>query len=174
MRTLSYSEARAFINDGDLISVFKAKSLFNHMTKAFTGEYVHVGGALWLDGGLWVTELNGGGIHAIPLSQLRSSGFDVSEPPKGVTPESARVATQEALRDPEPYGFLTAVATGFVEFFSIPITINWRNNRHCAGRMVRIYDRAGWAEADGQTHTYVISPTKLTKLMKFKFRVMPE
>lgn len=174
MLTLNYEIARSLIKDGDLVSVFKAHSLFNRLTQRFTGEYTHVGGALWMDGGLWLAEINSGRNHAIPLSQLKHCGFDVSSPPPGVTPESARFETLLALRETEPYGYLSAIATGVVEFFRLPIIVNWRNGRHCAGFMVRIYDRAGWSSDGRGTHSYVVSPTKLTKRMLFKFRVLPE
>lgn len=174
MKTITYQEARLKIHDGDLISVFKAKSLFNRVTQIFTGPYVHVGVAIWLEGALWIAEINGGGNHAIPLSQLQKYGFDVSEPPKGVVLEKLKIEILAALRDRESYGFFTTIVTGFIEFFSIPITINWRKGRHCAGLVVKIYDRAGWADADGGTHSYVVSPTKLTKMMQFKFRVLSD
>lgn len=174
MKTLTYQEARSLILDGDLISVFKAKSLFNRMTQHFTGEYVHVGVAIWMEGGLWINEINGGGNHAVPLSQLQSSGFDVSEPPKGVTPEAARAEALAALREKETYGFGATIVTGFIEYFNIPITINWRKWKHCASLVVRIWDRSGWATADGGTHTYIISPTKLTQSVRRKFRVLPD
>lgn len=170
---MSYNEARIKIHDGDLISVFKAHGLFGWLTKFFTGQYTHTGIAIWMDGGLWLIETNGGGNHAIPLSQLQKYGFDVSSPPPGVTRMAARAHALAALRERETYGFFTTIVTGFVEFFRIPITINWRNGRHCAGLCVRIYDRAGWAAEDRGTHTYVISPTKLTKRMMFRFRVLP-
>ncbi len=170
---MTYAQARAKIHDGDLISVFKAYSIFNIATKLFTGEYTHVGIAIWMDGGLWLVEINGGGNHAIPLSQLQKCGFDVSSPPSGVTRMTARAHALQALRERETYGFFTTIVTGVIEFFKIPLVINWRKGRHCAGLVVRIYDRAGWASAGEGTHTYVISPTKLTKLMMFRFRVQP-
>lgn len=174
MKTMTYQEARSKIQDGDLISVFKVKSLFNLATKYFTGDYTHVGVAVWIEDGLWMAETNGGGNHAIPMSQLRKYGFDVSEPPKGVDVSKAKSEILLALRDKETYGYFTTVVTGFIEYFRIPITINWRNWRHCSGLVTRIWDKIGWAAFDGYTHTYVISPTKLTKQVKFKFRVLPE
>lgn len=173
MLRFDYAQARTKIHDGDLISVFKAHSLFNILTQGFTGKYTHVGTAIWLDGGLWLVEMNGGGNHAIPLSQLQKYGFDVSSPPPGVTRSAARREALAALRERESYGFLTAIATGIVEFFGLPIVVNWRKGRHCAGLCVKIYDKAGWAAEDGYTHSYVISPTKLTKKMMFRFRVNP-
>lgn len=174
MDTLTYVEARSLILDGDLISIFKAHSLFNRATQFFTGEYTHTGVAVWIEGGLWLAETNGGGNHAVPLSQLQRSGFDVSEPPEGVDVSKIKSVVLDELREKEPYGYLAAFATGFVEYFGIPITINWRKGRHCSGLVSRIWDKSGWAESAGFTHTYVISPTKLTRLMKFKFRVLPD
>lgn len=173
MLKLTYAQARTKIHDGDLISVFKAHSIFNVATQLFTGEYTHTGIAIWMDGILWVVETNGGGNHAIPLSQLEKFGFDVSSPPEGVTRMAARASAIRALRNRDKYGFMTTLVTGFIEFFNIPIKINWRNGRHCAGLCVRIYDMAGWANADGGTHSYVVSPTKLTKQMFTRFRVLP-
>jgi hypothetical protein len=174
MKTLTYEQARSQILDGDLISVFKAHSLFGFATQFFTGQYTHVGMAIWEDDRLRLVEINGGKNHLIPLSQLLFSGFDVSEPPSGVIRSLAKQAALDALEKSENYGFFTTIVTGFIEFFKINIVINWRKGRHCAGFIVGIYDKAGWAFADGKTHTYVISPTKLTGLVKFKFRVMPE
>lgn len=173
MKTMSYQEARSQIVDGDLISVFKAHSLFNLATQIFTGEYTHTGVGVWIEGGLWLAEINGGGNHAVPLSQLQKFGFDVSEPPEGVDVSKVKSAILEELREKEPYGYLSAIATGVVEYFGLPITVNWRKGRHCSGLVTRIWDKSGWSTFAGFTHTYVISPTKLTKMVKFKFRVNP-
>ncbi len=174
MTTLNYFNARSEISNGDMISVFKAHGFFGRLTQFFTGQYTHSGVAVWMEGGLWMVEINGGRNHAIPLSQLQKFGFDVFEPPKGVTAKSAKISALKALRNQENYGFFTTIVTGFIEYFRIPIVVNWRKGRHCAGFVVGIYDDAGWAMADNQTHTYVISPTKLSNMMKLKFRVVPQ
>ncbi len=171
METMVYADARSKIHDGDLISVFKAHSLFGKLTQFFTGEYTHVGIAIWLDGGLWLTEINGGRNHAIPLSQLKKCGFDVSSPPPGCNPFNIRHVALASLRESEEYGFINAAVTGFIEFFKIPITINWRKGRHCAGYCIRIYDRAGWSLLGG-THSYLMSPTALTARLTTRFRVV--
>jgi hypothetical protein len=163
---MKYFDARPLIHDGDLIGTKKVHSLFGIFTVAFTGEYTHVGTAIWLEDGLWMAELNGGRNHVVPLSQLRLDSFDVFKPPRGIDRTRLKPAILEALRDTESYGFFTTIVTGIKEFFNIPITINWRKNRHCAGFCVSIYDRAGWGG-----HSYVVSPTALCSTLTMKLRV---
>lgn len=165
--SLSYDEARDLIEDGDLIATRKTHSLFNWATKFFTREeYTHNGLAIWLDDGLWMSEINGGKNHLIPMSQLAGEDFDVCCPPEGLDRREIRREILESLRVKIPYGKLAAFATGLVEFFNLGIYIHWRNILHCAGISIRTYERAGWPR-----HTYVMSPGKLVKLLPFKFAV---
>jgi hypothetical protein len=163
---MNYAEARPQIMDGDIIEVLTAHSVFNWLTKLFTGRYVHTGMAFWLDGGLWMVEINGGKNHAIPLSQLEGTDFDVYAPPSYLSRTSIRTAALESIRIKTSYGFLAPIATGINEFFGFNRFIHWRNTLDCTGYVVKILQAAGWPE-----HSFIESPTKLSKELWLKLEV---
>lgn len=164
----SYDEARSYIQDGDLIATRTPHSLFNRLTQLLTYKpYTHNGIAVWLDDGLWMGEINGGKNHMIPLSQLADEDFDVFYPPAGLDRAVIKKQVLEDMRVKVPYGFFATIVTGLVEFFRLGIYIKWRNILHCAGYSIRTYERAGWVPR----HSFIVSPGKLTKKLKFKLAV---
>lgn len=168
MVTLTYNDARALIEDGDLIATRKAHNLFNLATKFFTHEpYTHNGIAVWVEGGLWMGEINGGKNHMIPLSQLADEDFDVFNPPEKLDRAAIKKQVLEDMRVKVPYGYLATFITGFVEFFRLDVYIKWRNILHCAGYSRRTYERAGSVSSG----SYIVSPGKLTKTLEFKLAV---
>ena len=166
---MNYSEARPHIKDGDIVQVRTAHSLFGYATKFFTGVYTHTGIAVWLDGGLWLVEINGGRNHLIPLSQLAGMEFDVYLPPKGVSRAEIRKAALESIRVRVEYGFAAVVAAWVNEFFRINKVIHWRNQLECAGYVVKILVAAGW-----HNQSFIVSPTKLSTLLVIKLEVRHE
>lgn len=168
--TLTYQEARDQILTGDTIAVEEKKGILALLTRFFThSDYTHVGIAFWgIDGGLWMTELNGGKNHAIPLSQLENNGFSVYHPPVELREKRASImqAIHDNLRIKIPYGYLAFLVIGIINFFKINVFIHARRILVCSGFNVKNYEDAGWSE-----HTRILSPGDLTKLLEIRFRV---
>lgn len=163
---MEYSKARELINTGDLISIRTAHSLMGRATHFFTGPYTHSGMAFWLAGRLWMTELNGGRNHLVPLSQLEGLEFDVHAHPDGLTVEALESAILQLLGRPVDYGYLAFVAIGLLEWLKVKLVVKWRNILVCSGYCAENWELAGWVNA-----SRVISPTKLAGLVQFKFSV---
>lgn len=163
---MKYDEARQYIQDGDIVLVRSAHSLFGWLTKLFTGVYTHSGVAVWIEGGLWMVEINGGRNHAIPLSQLSDVDFDVYYPPNNLDRMAIKTVALRTLRVMIPYGFVATIVIGINEFFGINRFIHWRKIIICSGYVVEILDLAGWSE-----HSYIVSPTKLSELLLLKLEV---
>jgi hypothetical protein len=153
------------INTGDLIAVRKGNSLLGRATQFFTrSAYTHAGVAIWIEGVLYVAELNGGRNHLIPISQLKD--FDVYECP--VPLEGVRTAIHKWLQTPVDYGFAALFAIGLLDWFKIKMFVHWRKILVCSGFCVAIYETAGWPE-----HTRIISPAQLASELKLKLEVRP-
>lgn len=163
---MNYDEAVSQIEDGDIISIRKVHSLFGVLTKLFTGKYTHTGMAIWLNNSLWMTELNGGRNHAIPMIQLADSQFDVFFPPSSLNRAKIRRASLDSLKVMVKYGIPAVIATGINEFFGFNRFIHWRNILDCSGYVIKILEAAGWNE-----HSYITSPTKLSEMLTFKLSV---
>jgi len=166
---MNYDQARERIETGDLIAVRGKEGLLTPFTKFFTrSPYTHVGIAFWMNGGLWMSEINGGRNHAIPLSQLADSEFDVYERPPGLSIADMLEAINEALREKIDYGYLSLPVIGLINFLGIKVFIHARRIMSCAGYSVMTYEAAGWPE-----HTRILSPRDLAALLKFKLAVRP-
>lgn len=153
------------INTGDLIVVRKGKSLLGRATQFFTrSPYTHSGIAIWIEGGLYVAELNAGKNHLVPISQLKD--YDVYECPEGL--KEVRYNILKWLQAPIEYGFLALFAIGLLDWFKIKMFVHWRKILVCSGFCVAIYESAGWPE-----HTRVISPAGLAAELKLKLEVRP-
>lgn len=163
---MNYAEARPQIDDGDLIAVRGKHGLFGALTRFFTrSPYTHVGVALWLDGGLWMAELNGGRNHLVPVSQLADQDLDVFYPPVR-RKDSIRDAVQDMLRTQISYGIPAVFMIGLLNVLRIKIFVHWRRILVCSGYCVAIYEQAGWPE-----HSRIISPQELTELLKPKLQI---
>ena len=154
------------INTGDLIVVRKNKSILGRATQFFTrSPYTHAGIAIWIEGVLYVAELNGGRNHLIPIEQLNN--YDVYECPEGLT--DVRSAIHKWLQKPVDYGYAALFLIGFLDWFKIKVFVHWRSIMVCSGFCVAIYETAGWPE-----HTRVISPAGLASELKLKLEVRPQ
>ena len=141
---MRYAKARKNILDGDLIAVVNGAGTLDRMVRFFTrSKYSHTGIALWLDGGLWIVELNAGNNHAKPLSQLPE--FDVFNCP--VDRVAVRKAALESLRMEIPYSWVTVLAAGFMDVFSLRHPLYWDQGLVCSSYCVDLYERAGWPKA---------------------------
>lgn len=134
-----YERARSLILDGDLIAVRGRRGFIPILTRLVTrSPFTHTGIALWLDGGLWIAEMNLGGNHLIPASQLRDD-FDVFDCP----------CNRAALRDVVLRRLRTARRYGVLDLFSIAARrlLGWRlgNSAHeiCSEFSARAYIEAG-------------------------------
>ncbi len=82
--TMPYAQARAHIPDGALIFIC-GRGFFSRLIRwATRSDYSHVGIAAWLDGGLYIIEMDGAKGVLTPLSQYAGIPFDVLS----VAPES--------------------------------------------------------------------------------------
>lgn len=167
VRTLNYAQARSLIQDGDTIAVRETHGFLTPFTRFFTGSPVtHIGGALWLDGGLWMDEMNSGKNHLIPMSQLSETDFDVYECP--VDRVRARAAALDALRLKLAYSFVVLPVIGLLNWLHIKAFVHWRRLLVCSGYRVAVYEAAGWPE-----RSRVISPRELAAMLKLKLEVRP-
>jgi hypothetical protein len=163
---MDYQHARPLIEDGDLIAVREHEGVLTPITRFFTSSQItHVGIACWMDGGLWMGELNAGKNHAVPLSQLSETDFDVYYPP---VPSRAKVRASllEALREKIHYAFGMLAAIGLLNWFRINVFIHARKLLVCSGWCVMVYEKADWPE-----RTRVLSPADLVKQLTLKFEV---
>ena len=163
---MDYSTARNILQDGDIVMVKSSHSVYNLLTKLFTGKYTHTGIVVWLDGGLWMAELNTGKNHVIPLSQLENIRFDVYKCPQNVDRVLVRKNILESVRISTPYGYLSAVITAINEFTDLNRFIHWRKIITCSGFVISILDKSGWIG-----YSYTVSPTKLSQSLKLLLEV---
>lgn len=164
---MKYQEARSLIETGDAVAVKRKTGLLASLTRLLTrSDYTHNGIAIWLDGGLWMAELNGGGNHMIPMSQLENMDFDVFYPPV-----DDRIAIKQAilsvLREHQDYGFAALPVIGLLEWLRVKAFLHARRVLVCSGYVVKVYEEAGWGE-----HTRILSPRELTGLLVMKLQVM--
>lgn len=163
---MDYTQARPLIQDGDLVAVRETHGFLAPLTRFFTRSPVtHAGIAIWLDGGLWMAELNGGKNHAIPLSQLQGTDFDVYNPPV-VDRAAVRAATLAALRQKIGYGLAALVVIGILNWLQVKWFIHARRVLVCSGYCVMIYEAAGWPE-----RSRIISPRELVEQLAPKLQV---
>lgn len=160
---MKYSDARPEIKTGDLIAVTKAHNWLGTLTQLVTrSPYTHVGVARWLDGGLYMAEINGGRNHLIPTSQLTE--FDVYEMPAGL--QNIEEAIDGMLRTSINYSFVAFIVIGLRDLLRLNMFIHWRETLVCSGYCVAIYEAAGWGE-----HNRMVSPGDLAAELKLKFEV---
>lgn len=152
------------IEDGDLISVRGRHGVLAALIRFFTfSRHTHNGLAIWIDGRLWMAELNGGRNHSIPIEQLHDTEFDVSD-----SLVEDRVAVRESilrnLEERVEYGVVALIAIGILNFFKLNFILNWRRILVCSGWCMKVYEDAGHPR-----HTRILSPRELFDLSKYKF-----
>lgn len=163
---MDYATARSIIEDGDLIGVHGEHGLLVWPTRFFTRSKVtHVGIAVWLDGGLYLAELNGGGNHYVPLSQLSEVGFEVRYPPVN---DRSRVkqAVQDLMRSKKTYGYLGLAVVGLITWLKIKVSIRAKELIVCSGWCRTVYEAAG-----APRKTQMVSPGDLCNELPLKLTV---
>ena len=144
---MDYATARPLIRSGDVIGVMSRKGPLAWITRAVMalsgGEpYTHVGVALWQSGRLYLVELNGGGNHLVPLSQL-TQPFNVARPLPGVSPEDVQIAVDFELETHVGYGTASLILIGLRRLFGAAPRAPW--GLVCSGYVLSILRRLGWS-----------------------------
>lgn len=163
---MNYNEARDKIQDGDCIAVKVRENLFHELIRfSNRSDITHTGVAVWIDGGLWMAETNGGNNHIVPMSQLENVDFDVYEPPVA---DRARIRTAitESLRYRIKYGFEDLVPIGIISFLKLKLKINPGKKVVCFNYTAMIYHEAGWS-----SEPYLRSGEELVSHFRYKFSV---
>jgi hypothetical protein len=164
-KTMNYKEARKYIDNGDMIAVRTAHNWINRATQFFTrSPYTHAGLAIWIDGGLYIAELNGGRNHLTPMSQLEDLDFDVFKKPGCV--ENVRANIFKWLRKPIEYAYASFIVIGLLNWLKIKTFVRWRKMLVCSGWCVAVYEDSGWGE-----HSRILSPGDLANLLELKFEI---
>lgn len=166
---MDYATARELIEDGDGIMIRKKSGVLAALTRFFTGKpYTHSGIAVWQEGRLWMTELNSGHNHLVPLSQFASGDFDVYQCPV-LDRAAVNEEVMEAMDQIVPYGVLSFIVIGLCEKLGLS-TATYRGALQrvyvCSGYVVLVWNRCGWA-----FNNRLVSPGKLASQLVLKLEV---
>ena len=143
---MSYESIRPYIQDGDLIAFKTPSGVFPRLIRLFTGKpYTHLAGALWLDDGLWIAEMDGLKNVLVPLSQYAKIPFSVFTCPVSDR-EAVRSQLLEGLREHITYDWMDIVRLGLYFLFRVPLPKE-NDSLQCASWMARAYARSGWEPA---------------------------
>lgn len=159
-----YFLARGLINTGDLIAVKSRRGILALLTRLITrAPYTHTAVAIWIENGLWAAEINGGGSHLVPVSQI-GQPFDVYECPEEAI--GVREVILAELRQKSHYAFFELIRIGIYRLtgFSIPdIDAGYVCNEFSA----RIYAQSGAVLPVPK----IAAPDDLCRVLKFKICV---
>jgi hypothetical protein len=151
------------IATGDLIVPRVAHNWIGTITQEVTDSpYVHAGLAYWMDGRLFIAELNGGRNHLTPISQL--TDYDVYAQPDGLVDVAA--AIDRWLDAPIDYAYAAFVVIGILDWLRLTTFVHARRLLVCSGWCVAVWETAGWGE-----HTRILSPAALARLCTLKLEV---
>lgn len=144
---MDYAAARPLIRSGDVIGVMSRKGPLAWITRAvmrISGgrPYTHVGISLWQADRLYIVELNGGGNHMRPLSQI-SEPFDIARPLPDVSAEDVQIAVDFELETHVGYGAASLVLIGLRRLFGQAPRAPW--GLVCSGYVLSILRRLGWS-----------------------------
>ena len=144
---MDYATARPLIRSGDVIGVMSSAGLLAKLTRAvmrLSGgkPYTHTGLALWQAGRLYIVELNGGGNHLVPLSQI-TAPFRVARPLPDVSPEDVQIAVDFELETHVGYGAASLILIGLRRLFGAAPRAPW--GLVCSGYVLSILRRLGWS-----------------------------
>lgn len=144
---MDYATARPLIRSGDVIGVMSRKGPLAWATRAvmwISGgkPYTHVGVALWQAGRLYLVELNGGGNHLVPLSQI-SQPFDVARPLAGISADDVAAAADAELERHVSYGVWSLALIGLRRLFGQAPRAPF--GLVCSSFVAGILRRLGWA-----------------------------
>lgn len=166
---MEYAAIRDSIKTGDLIAVRNGTGIRNRLVAFFTrGPYTHCGLAIWIAGRLYMTELNDGFNHLVPLSQLDDMAFDVYAHPPELTEDALEAAIMSWLASKVDYGYLAFFTIGLLDWLRVKAFVHWRRIMVCSGYCVANWETAGWAE-----HSRILSPVDLAAEVVLKFAVVP-
>lgn len=162
---MNYEQTRDKIQDGDIISVRGKRGFVANLTKLITrSNYTHSGIAIWIEGGLWMAEINSGHNHLVPLSQLENTDFDVSDCPVDRT--LVRDSILKSLRVSVHYNLVSFVIIGLANLFRIKERFHSMTDKVCSEYVQEILITCGWKFPDN-----MVSPSDLFKNLKLKFEV---
>lgn len=175
---VAYSDARSQIVTGDLIAVRDIHGWLGKLTVLFTRKPVtHTGVARWVDGRLYMADLNSGRNHLTALSQLVD--FDVHAAPAGLDRLCILEAIDTWLAKAINYGLAAFVLIGLKCLLRLKVYIHWRRLMVCSGGSVNIYEMAAaimlrrglqppaaWLE-----HNRMLSPGELADELPLKLCV---
>lgn len=139
---MDYAMARNEICDGDLIAVRGRRGIVAVLTRLLTrSPYTHCAVAVWVDGGLWAAEINGGGNHLVPVSQI-DQDFDVFRSPV-VNMLDVRMVIFELLRDHRAYAVLELLRVAVYYLTGIVLTKRFDGALICNEFAAEVYRQAG-------------------------------
>lgn len=135
------------MRDGDLVAVRSTHGGFARLVQMVTrSPYSHCAVALWLDGGLWVAEMDGAKNVLVPLSQYAHTPFDVFRCP--VDRETVRQAVLESLRGRITYDWADIAYLGLNRVLGLPLPIADDSGLVCSSYAAVAYLQAGWKPAE--------------------------
>ncbi|MES9873158.1 MAG: hypothetical protein ABW146_08605 [Candidatus Sedimenticola sp. 6PFRAG7] len=138
---MRYLTARGRIKDGDLIALKRSRGWFWQLVRWVTrSAYTHTAVAVWLEGGLYVVEMNSAGNVLVPLSQYRSP-FDVFACP--VNRAQAKEMALWSLRNPIGYGWTDLLYIAAHNLLALR-TPRDTGGIVCSALSALIYRQAGW------------------------------
>lgn len=143
---VSYQEARGLIFTGDLIAVRGRHGILPALVRGVTGSpYTHTAVALWLDGGLYVAEMDGIKGVLVPLSQYADTDFDVFACPRDAVAERIAVkdAALAAIRTRIDYDIADLLRIAAWRTLRLPLPSRDRNGMVCSALSARIYRDVG-------------------------------
>lgn len=146
---MDYAAARPQIRSGDVIGVMSRKGPLAWATRAVMWvsggkPYTHVGVALWQAGRLYLVELNGGGNHLVPMSQI-TQPFDVARPLAGISADDVAAATDAELERHVSYGVWSLALIGLRRVFGQAPRAPF--GLVCSSFVAGILRRLGWSPA---------------------------
>lgn len=156
---MKYLEARDRINTGDLVAVKSRQGFLPTLTRLVDGPYTHTGIAIWIEGGLYISEINSGGNHLVPLSQV-DQPFSVLPSPVS-TNGGLRGSLFYNLRSKVHYGFVGLIRIGLYSLFGV-VTKPWTEDPVCDEFSIKVYKDAGWL---GVGLPPVVSPSGLVRAL---------
>lgn len=158
---MSYADARGMINTGDLIAVKSRRGLLPWLTRLVTrAPWTHTAIAIWIENGLWAAEINAGGNHLVPVSQI-GQPFDVYECPEEAI--GVREVILAELRQKSHYAFFELIRIGIYRLTGLSIP-DVDSGYVCNEFSARIYAQSGAVLPVPK----IAAPDDLCRVLKFK------
>ncbi len=138
-----YADARALIRNGDMVAVRSSHGGFPALVRAVTGSpYTHTAVALWLEGGVYLAEMDGAKAVLVPLSQYADSNLDVFGCP--VDGERVKASALAMLRERIDYDYVDLLRIAAWRLLRLPLPAEDKNGLVCSAFTARIFLAAGW------------------------------